>query len=180
MIYVLPPSPWFSSSLWTSVPLPARPAADKVWEMKSAVVLTIILACVTLMCLTVFGTHARFVFGAESKNAENRQRRDERSQTAEGPASGAPARQNRTSQKFENSSAQYEERPDKQVHNRGPIVDLPLLPQAHAPWTSLWTNSLAICTTMKGENITDITEWLMYYKCVPRILSSAASREATS
>jgi hypothetical protein len=35
-----------------------------------------------------------------------------------------------------------------------------------APWHPLWTNSVAVCATMKEENITDVKEWLAYYKYV--------------
>lgn len=39
------------------------------------------------------------------------------------------------------------------------------LGNSHAPWsTSTWTNSVAICTTMRSENSTDVTEWLLYYR----------------
>ena len=32
------------------------------------------------------------------------------------------------------------------------------------PWHEDWSNSLAICASMKHENITDVQEWLQYYK----------------
>jgi len=34
-----------------------------------------------------------------------------------------------------------------------------------APWSPQWRNSVAICTTMRGENLTDVREWLDYYRC---------------
>jgi hypothetical protein len=40
-------------------------------------------------------------------------------------------------------------------------------PQDHAPWHENWNNSIAICAIMRQENITDVVEWLSYYKYVP-------------
>ena len=34
-----------------------------------------------------------------------------------------------------------------------------------APWAEAWANSLAICATMRNENVTDVVEWLQYHKC---------------
>jgi hypothetical protein len=42
------------------------------------------------------------------------------------------------------------------------------LSDEHAPWHTGWSNSIAICATMRHENITDVVEWLSYYKYVPR------------
>eukprot|EP00892_Ulva_mutabilis_P000949 jgi/Ulvmu1/10855/UM007_0029.1 len=43
--------------------------------------------------------------------------------------------------------------------------DLPLLPSSeHAPNSSSWRNSVAICATMKHENSTDVREWLLHYQ----------------
>lgn len=32
------------------------------------------------------------------------------------------------------------------------------------PWNSAWTNSIALCSAMKSENVTDVREWLLYYQ----------------
>eukprot|EP00892_Ulva_mutabilis_P000948 jgi/Ulvmu1/10854/UM007_0028.1 len=43
--------------------------------------------------------------------------------------------------------------------------DLPLLDDSeHGPNSTLWSNSVAICATMKEENSTDVREWLLYYR----------------
>ena len=34
-----------------------------------------------------------------------------------------------------------------------------------APWNKNWRNSVAICATMRQENVTDVVEWLTYYQC---------------
>ena len=39
------------------------------------------------------------------------------------------------------------------------------LPWSHGPDAPSWDNSVALCATMKDENITDIREWLTYYQC---------------
>jgi hypothetical protein len=39
----------------------------------------------------------------------------------------------------------------------------------HAPWHMNWKNSIALCAVMRHENITDVVEWLSYYKYVPRV-----------
>jgi hypothetical protein len=44
---------------------------------------------------------------------------------------------------------------------------LPKLPDSQAPWRPGWGNSVALCTTMRRENVTDVREWLLYHKCVP-------------
>jgi hypothetical protein len=41
---------------------------------------------------------------------------------------------------------------------------LPPLPDSRAPWSSQWSNNMAICATMRDENITDVQEWIEYYK----------------
>ena len=35
-----------------------------------------------------------------------------------------------------------------------------------APWNENWSNSVAICATMRQENVTDVAEWLAYHRCV--------------
>jgi hypothetical protein len=42
---------------------------------------------------------------------------------------------------------------------------LPPLPINHAPWHPEWSNNMAICTIMRQENVTDVREWLDYYRC---------------
>ena len=37
-----------------------------------------------------------------------------------------------------------------------------------SPDSPAWSNSLALCAVMKDENITDVREWLQYYRCVQR------------
>lgn len=45
--------------------------------------------------------------------------------------------------------------------------DLPeLMSSTHGPNSTNWSNSVAICATMKDENATDVREWLLYYQCV--------------
>jgi hypothetical protein len=39
--------------------------------------------------------------------------------------------------------------------------------EEHAPWHANWRNSVAICAIMRQENITDVVEWLSYYRYVP-------------
>jgi hypothetical protein len=34
-----------------------------------------------------------------------------------------------------------------------------------APWHGTWSNSIAICASIRDENITDVREWLQYYRC---------------
>lgn len=43
----------------------------------------------------------------------------------------------------------------------------PIPDDVHAPWNKKWRNSIAICATMRQENVTDVVEWLTYYRCVP-------------
>eukprot|EP00892_Ulva_mutabilis_P011734 jgi/Ulvmu1/8933/UM005_0024.1 len=38
------------------------------------------------------------------------------------------------------------------------------LPASHGPHSPAWTNSFALCATMKDENITDVAEWITYYR----------------
>lgn len=38
-------------------------------------------------------------------------------------------------------------------------------PSDRAPWHPRWSNSIAICAVMRGENATDVREWLGYYRC---------------
>ena len=45
------------------------------------------------------------------------------------------------------------------------LVGMPPLPDSHAPTSSHWSNSVAICAVMKDENTTDIIEWLTYHQC---------------
>ena len=44
-----------------------------------------------------------------------------------------------------------------------------------APWNHhTWKNSVALCATMMNENVTDVTEWLNYYRyavCFARLQS---------
>jgi hypothetical protein len=47
------------------------------------------------------------------------------------------------------------------------IGKLSSLSDDHAPWHTNWNNSIAICASMQHENITDVVEWLSYYKYVP-------------
>eukprot|EP00892_Ulva_mutabilis_P000947 jgi/Ulvmu1/10853/UM007_0027.1 len=42
--------------------------------------------------------------------------------------------------------------------------DLPELASSHGPNSAQWSNSVAICATMKDENSTDVREWLLYYQ----------------
>jgi hypothetical protein len=46
------------------------------------------------------------------------------------------------------------------------LQGLPQLPEHLGPASASWTNSIAVCATMKDENVTDVREWLHYYKCV--------------
>jgi hypothetical protein len=42
----------------------------------------------------------------------------------------------------------------------------PFLPEEgpYGMWRNMWTNSVAMCTVMKDENLTDIREWIMYHR----------------
>jgi hypothetical protein len=43
--------------------------------------------------------------------------------------------------------------------------DVPKLSNVRAPWGTAWRNSLALCSTVRQENATDLREWLMHYRC---------------
>jgi hypothetical protein len=49
------------------------------------------------------------------------------------------------------------------------LENLPPLPKSHGPDSPKWNNSVAICAIMKDENLTDVREWLTYYRCADRI-----------
>ena len=57
------------------------------------------------------------------------------------------------------------------------LEDMPPLPPLHAPDSPTWSNSIAICAIMRDENVTDVREWLQYYRyassfvlpCVPSL-----------
>ena len=44
------------------------------------------------------------------------------------------------------------------------LESLPALPDSRGPADANWNNSVALCGVMKDENITDVREWLHYYK----------------
>jgi hypothetical protein len=46
------------------------------------------------------------------------------------------------------------------------VEDMQPLPEKYGPSGSKWRNSFAVCAIMKDENITDVREWISYYKCV--------------
>jgi hypothetical protein len=50
------------------------------------------------------------------------------------------------------------------------------LPHHRGPWHHSWNNSIAVCAIMRQENITDVVEWLSYYKCVPCCLLPETNR----
>jgi hypothetical protein len=52
-------------------------------------------------------------------------------------------------------------------------------PDHFAPWHPSWKNSIAICAVMRQENITDVVEWLSYYKYVPKILVGTIVKPAS-
>lgn len=68
-----------------------------------------------------------------------------------------------------------EENPWPQSGVRSWLTDMPPLPESHSPDGGHWTNSVAVCAIMKDENITDVVEWLAYYKCALVLLMSADS-----
>lgn len=39
------------------------------------------------------------------------------------------------------------------------------MPHSHSPDSPQWSNSFAVCAIMRDENITDVREWIHYYKC---------------
>jgi hypothetical protein len=43
--------------------------------------------------------------------------------------------------------------------------DLSELPESKGPWHPNWSNSIAICAIMREEQIADVREWLLYYRC---------------
>ena len=49
--------------------------------------------------------------------------------------------------------------------------NLPWLPPSHAPDSPEWRNSVALCTVMYNENVTDVREWLQYYRCAPALVA---------
>jgi hypothetical protein len=55
-------------------------------------------------------------------------------------------------------------------------VYLPSLPESYSNSSSSWSNSLALCTIMRNENITDLREWLTYYQCVLGLHVHAVAR----
>jgi hypothetical protein len=128
----------------------------------------IVLAMALLGALTC-GTHARVVVWESSRNQVYQPRKGQM-QSEEGQGTSRPVTKAVQSLKPSESLVENvvdEERPDLEVHKNDPSAGLSLLPQAHAPWMPMWTNSVAICSTMKDENITDIIEWLHYYRCAP-------------
>lgn len=48
------------------------------------------------------------------------------------------------------------------AHKHG---DLKQLPEKNSPYSSKWTNSVAICAIAKNENMADVREWIMYHRC---------------
>lgn len=56
----------------------------------------------------------------------------------------------------------------KRAHKYG---DLPTLRWDASPDSETWTNSLAICACMFGENTTDVREWILYNRCDERCTS---------
>lgn len=50
----------------------------------------------------------------------------------------------------------------RKSHRHG---DVEPLPENRSPQSDEWDNSVAICAIMKGENTTDVREWLMYHRC---------------
>lgn len=40
------------------------------------------------------------------------------------------------------------------------------LPEEFGPSSKSWDNSFAVCSIMKDENITDVREWISYYRLV--------------
>jgi hypothetical protein len=43
---------------------------------------------------------------------------------------------------------------------------MPMMPPNHAPDSEEWSNSIALCSIMRDENVTDVMEWLKYYQYV--------------
>jgi hypothetical protein len=44
------------------------------------------------------------------------------------------------------------------------LEHLPPLSAEYSPESPTWNNSLAVCAIMRNENITDVREWLQYYR----------------
>lgn len=54
------------------------------------------------------------------------------------------------------------------------LEGLPEMSPEHAPTSPAWTNSVAICASMKDEHLEDVVEWLEYHRCaVPPLQSSS-------
>jgi hypothetical protein len=68
-------------------------------------------------------------------------------------------------------------------HNRFPNPDVSVKTRIskqrsehRAPWHESWDNSIAICAVMRNENITDVVEWVSYYKCVSRFCAASSTK----
>ena len=57
------------------------------------------------------------------------------------------------------------------------LSHMPKLPASVAPTAPGWNNTVAVCATMKDENVTDVREWLTYYQCAQSPLAYSASHE---
>ena len=44
------------------------------------------------------------------------------------------------------------------------LESLPAMSEGHSPDSPQWSNSFAVCAIMRDENITDVREWLRYYR----------------
>lgn len=44
------------------------------------------------------------------------------------------------------------------------LSDLPVMSESHSPESEEWSNSFAVCSIMRNENLSDVMEWLRYYK----------------
>lgn len=44
------------------------------------------------------------------------------------------------------------------------LQGLPLMPATHSPESEEWSNSIAVCSIMRDENVTDVMEWVRYYR----------------
>lgn len=44
------------------------------------------------------------------------------------------------------------------------LQGLPLMPGNHSPESEEWSNSIAVCSIMRDENVTDVMEWVRYYR----------------
>jgi hypothetical protein len=58
------------------------------------------------------------------------------------------------------------------------LSDLPQLPARYGPDGRQWGNSIAVCVVMKDENVTDVREWLTYYRCVHACHTARCNRRA--